>query len=151
MVLATAVLSSTSLAANLTWDASGTHSPSTDGSGTWSTTGAANWFDGTNDTSWIQNSTAIFGVGNGAAGTVTISDPSNNVNVAGITFNAPGSGNYIIAAAGANTLTLTNPVITVASGSAATISAPIAGTAGLTLSGGGTLTLSGINTFNGVT
>src|SRR5204862_3399978 len=99
----------------------------------------------------------------GAAGTVTINDAANTVTAAGLTFNAPGSGSYTIAANGANTLTLggTGPLVSVSSGVNATISAPIAGalgsytggatTTGLIVKGLGAVTLSGINTFSGST
>src|SRR4051812_8694444 len=87
----------------LTWDASG-NSPAaaTDGSGTWSTT-VANWTDGVANTPWVNGDFA--GIGNGgAAGTITINDPSGSVTAAGILFNPVSSGSYTIAANGSNAL-----------------------------------------------
>lgn len=94
---------------------------------------------------------------------MTIDDASGTVKAAGLTFNAPGSGSYTIAASGGDTLTLNgaSPVISVSSGVSATISAPITGAFslyaggstinGLTIKGLGTLTLSGNNTYTGST
>src|SRR5262249_27256016 len=92
-----------------------------------------------------------------------IDDASGTVSAAGLTFNPASSGNYTIAASGADTLTLTgtNPVISVATGLNATISAPIAGSlgsytggstvTGLVIKGLGTLTLNGITACGGST
>ncbi|MGN6367709.1 MAG: beta strand repeat-containing protein [Phycisphaerae bacterium] len=135
-------------AANATWDSSGT-SPTApvDGSGTWSST-ASRWSDGAADHPWVAGDAAIIGNG-GTAGTITINDPTNSVSVGGITFNAA-SGDYTVAAAAGNSLTLTAPTLTVNAG-APTISAPIAGSVGLTLTGTGSLTLAGTNTYTGTT
>lgn len=138
-------------AANLTWDSSeGNAGAPVDGSGNWNTV-SANWSNGTVDTGWINGSAAMFG-NNGTAGIVTIDDSSGTVSAAGLTFNAVGAGsNYTIAASGGDTLTLTSPTISVVAGVRPTISAPIAGTAGLTLTGAGGLLLSGANTYSGAT
>ena len=129
-----------SRATTLTWDSSGLNPTApTDGTGNWDTTTAANWSNGTVDAVWTTGNTAVFGSNNGTANTVTIDDASGTVSTAGINFNAAGSGDYTIAASGADTLTLTAP-ITVNAGSP-TIRAPIAGTAGLTMAGNGTLVL----------
>ena len=142
----------TGRAATLTWDSSGTN-PTTpvDGSGTWDTS-TANWSDGTADNVWPNDtaSVAVFGADDGAAGTVNL---GTAIVANGITFNAPGSGNYTIA--GVNTLTLggTAPTITVVGGLSPTITAAITGTAGVAVAQSGTgaaqLTLSGTNTFTG--
>src|SRR5262249_43316864 len=66
-----------------------------------------------------------------------------------INFNPAASGDYTIAASGANTLTLTAPTITVAATASPTISTPIAGNAGLSLVAGGTLKLAAADTYTG--
>ena len=80
---------------------------------------------------------AVIGANNGAAGTITITDPAG-VTVSNITFNAAGSGSYNIVS---NTLVLTGtPAITVASGVTATNSAQLGGT-GFTKAGNGEFVL----------
>jgi fibronectin-binding autotransporter adhesin len=162
-VLPMGLLSSAAMAANLTWDSGGAH-PTTpaDGSGNWDTQ-TAFWSNGTTDVVWDNVSTAVFGSNNGAAGTVTIDDASGSVTAAGLTFKAASSGNYTVAASGADTLTFsgTSPLISVASGVSATISAPITGAfgsyavgatiTGLVINGTGNLTLSGVNSYTGST
>src|ERR1700722_14289476 len=83
-------------AASLTWDSGGIHPLApVDGSGNWDTA-TAWWSAGVSpDVDWDNVSTAIFGAANGAAGTVTID--TTTVDAGGLTFNAPGSGNYTIA------------------------------------------------------
>jgi autotransporter-associated beta strand protein len=136
----------------VTWDAGGSAPAApTDGSGNWNTTTDANWTDGTFDAAWVTGNTATIGANNGPAGTITINDGSGTVSAAGINFNAAGSGNYVVAATGGDTLTLTAPTITVAAGASPIISAPIVGTSGLTVAGTGTLTLSGANSYSGNT
>jgi autotransporter-associated beta strand protein len=138
----TVTLSDISLGDSLTWDASGANPAApTDGSGNWSTTDA-NWSAGAggaigaSDDVWVPGYNAVIGADNGAAGTITITDPF--VTVSNITFNAPGSGSYNIAG---NTMVLTgSPTITVADGVTATNSAPLGGT-GFTKAGNGTLVL----------
>lgn len=156
------------MAANLTWNSGGaTPGNPADGPGNWDTL-TAWWSNGTSDVVWDNVSTAVFGHANGAAGTVTIDDTSGTVTVAGLTFNAPGSGNYTIAASGSDTLTLSgaSPNIIVPTGVNPTISAPIAGSGILNYTGGATITgvlikgntagngsliLSGSNTYAGST
>ena len=59
-------------AATVTWDASGANPTApTDGSGIWGTA-AADWSNGSTDNNWNNNDSAIIGVSNGTAGTVTI-------------------------------------------------------------------------------
>ncbi len=158
-----------SMAANLTWDSGGaTAGNPADGPGNWDTL-TAWWSNGTSDVVWDNVSTAVFGHANGAAGTVTIDDVSGTVTAAGLTFNAPGSGSYVITGSGADTLTLSglNPIIAVAPGVSANISAPIAGgfgsyallgssVTGLVFkdtgtSNTGTFTISGSSTYTGST
>src|SRR5205085_6990025 len=82
------------LGANLTWDSSGTNpTHATDGSGSWNTTGGnTRWSNGIVDALWDNTSTAVFGNSSGAAGTVTIDEPSGSITAAGLIFNSPGSG-----------------------------------------------------------
>jgi fibronectin-binding autotransporter adhesin len=126
-----------------TWDSSGTatsFSEVTDGPGTWSTS-SVNWWNGSSDIAWSGTNSAVFGVGNGAAGTINV----GNLTASAITFNAPGSGNYTLSG---GTITLaSSPTIT--ANSPATINLTIAGTAGLTSAGPSLLTLGGTNTFTG--
>ena len=164
-------------AANLTWDSSGNHPAApVDGSGVWDTIGTNTfWSSGASDATWDNVSIAVFGAGNGSAPyTVTIDDASGGVTAAGLTFKSAGTGNYTIASTtvapniSPDTLTLSgsNPIIGLAPGVSATISAPIAGsfgsstgtnnTTGLIIkntgtTNTGTLTLSGVNTYTGST
>jgi fibronectin-binding autotransporter adhesin len=150
-------------AQSLTWDASGS-SPTNpqDGGGNWDTasTNPSNtlWSNGTTDITWVNGDTAIFGNAantNGGASIVTIDDLSGSVSASALVFNAtPSQGNYYtIQASGSDLVTLGGTgSITVASGQDPSITAPIAGTAGLDLTGnGGTLTLGGSNTYSGGT
>lgn len=150
-VVATIVSISTSAsmeAATLTWDASGTAtSAPTDGAGSWDTS-SLNWNNGVGDLAWPNTSAdiAVFGAANGVAGTVTVGTVTAN----GINFNAPGSGSYELAS---GTITLDGTTPTVTSRANATISAVIAGTAGMKVTGStaATLSLTGSNTYTGTT
>lgn len=75
----------------VTWDATPGSIGAQDGSGTCSTADS-NWWSGTTNVVWpnLTSSTATFGAGSGAAGTVTVSG-SGTANR--ITFATPGSGN----------------------------------------------------------
>ena len=101
-----------------------------------------------------QNGTLLpvtFGVGSGAAGTVTL---GSNINISNLTFAATGSGNYTIAgdSAGAYSLALQAAGSTITTSVAATISAPMVdvtgGTSSLIKAGAATLTLTGVNTYS---
>ena len=131
-------------AANLTWDADPiTTAGAQDGAGNWTSLASnTNWWDGAANVTW-NNATpdnAIFGAGSGVAGTVTV--PSNTTNTVGnITFNAPGSATYQIAAGSSTTSKLNlsgTPAITVASGVFATNLVVLSGTS-FTKLGAGTL------------
>lgn len=133
-------------AANLTWDSDAiTTSGAQDGSGNWTTlTSNTNWWDGGANVTW-NNATpdnAIFGANSGAAGTVTV--PSTTTNTVGnITFSAPGSGSYNIAAGSSSTSKLNlsgTPTITVDSGLFATNLVVFSGTS-FTKAGAGTFVL----------
>jgi len=138
----TMTLSDIGLGNSLTWDASGTNPVTpTDGSGNWSSTNA-NWTSGAggaigaSDSVWSPGYNAVIGANNGAAGIISITDPS--VTVSNITFNPAGSGSYNIVS---NTLVLTGtPTITVAGGVTATNSAQLGGT-GFTQTGNGLFVL----------
>src|SRR5207248_4005244 len=104
--------------------------------------------NGVGNFTWVNGDTASIGSG-GTAGTITIDDASGTVSASSINFNPVASGNYTVAAAAGKTLTLTGTAINVVNGLSPTISAPIAGTSGLTMTGPGTLNLTGANTFTG--
>lgn len=133
-------------AAPFTWTSTGT-SPLTDGAGTWNTAGT-NWFNGTTYGVWGNTSadTATFGVGSGAAGTITVSSVTTN----GITFNNAASGNYTLSS-GTITMAGTTPTITVNASGTTTLSSRLAGSAGLRKTGAGTLLLGTGNTYTGTT
>jgi autotransporter-associated beta strand protein len=131
-------------AANLTWDAD-TNTPSAqDGAGNWTAANASiNWWDGSANVTWnnLTPDNATFGTGSGAAGVVTV--PSSTTNTVGnITFSAPGSGGYNLAAGNsASKINLSGtPTITVASGVVATNLVVLTGTS-FTKLGAGTLVL----------
>lgn len=130
----------------LYWDGAGPAGDSViqGGNGTWNAT-ATNWTisSGVNNTTW-QGGTAVFG---GTAGTVTL---SGTISAQGLIFNTTG---YVIAGTSALTLAGTAPEIDVTNaGDSATISAPLAGTAGLTVGGAGKLILTNANnTYTGAT
>ncbi|MEY3204832.1 MAG: hypothetical protein RLZZ21_1163, partial [Planctomycetota bacterium] len=134
--------------AQVTWDATvGTTGPQ-DGAGTWSTSvSGTNWWDGLTNVAWpnLTTSSAIFGAGSGAAGTVTV---SGSVITNAMTFNAPGSGTYTLSG-GTISLEGTSPTIT--SNVNASIGSVLAGSAGLVKAGNGTLTLSSANSYTGGT
>src|SRR3954452_23845927 len=95
-LLAAGGMASAAMAQTVTWDANPSNPAApTDGSGTWNTTAAANWSNGTIDLAWVNDQTASIGNG-GAAGTITIDDPSGSVSAAGINFNPVASGGYVI-------------------------------------------------------
>jgi autotransporter-associated beta strand protein len=148
VLFAGAVYQPVAQAGTLTWDPNGATAPNpSDGPGNWDTSSLF-WFDGTNNVAW-DNATpasAVFGAGTGAAGAVTV---GSGINVANLTFNPPGSGNYNLSG---NPLTLSgNPTITV-NASLGVINSVLAGAA-FTKAGAGQLTLipSNPNTFTGTT
>jgi fibronectin-binding autotransporter adhesin len=133
--------------ADLYWDVNGTTGVGSGGSGAWDTSSPL-WNQASDGVAgpmvpWNNNASdkAIF---SGTAGTVNIGAP---IVAHDIDFSVTG---YTLGATGSNTLTLANPnaTITVDTGTA-TISAGIAGTAGLTKEGAGSLLLRGNNTFQG--
>ncbi|CAN5496736.1 hypothetical protein BH09VER1_BH09VER1_42960 [soil metagenome] len=144
-----ALLNSLGMAAagTFTWDSSGANPANpVDGAGTWNTSNLL-WSDGATDSAWNNagNDTAVFGNANGAAGTVSL---GSAITAGGITFNLPGSGNYLISS---GTLTLGGSTPTLNTVANAEISSAIIGTTGLVKTGTGKLTLSGTNTYSGGT
>lgn len=126
------------------WDADGV-APLNDGAGAWNATGGTNWNTGDTYGAW-GNSTAdeaIFGAANGAAGSITV----GTVNANKITFNAPGSGTYLLSG-GTITLGGASPTITVNAN--ARIDSTLTSTAANAfIRGTGTLTLGGAAAFTG--
>ena len=121
------------------WDPTLTGSSTGGGAGTWSS--AANWFDGTSDTAWVNGNLAVFG---GTAGSVTL---GANETANGVTFTTTG---YTLSGSATLTLGGTTPTITVPTGTT-TINAKLGGSGGLAESGPGTLVLGGANTYTGGT
>jgi autotransporter-associated beta strand protein len=151
-------LSVSTVQAQLYWDVNGItagSADSTDATGTWDATSttwnATSTGDTTAPAAWIADSVANFSAtGNGASGyTVHLADAES---ASGLTFND--TLVTIDSTGGTLTLSGATPTVTVAgTGNAATITAPIAGTGGLSLTGGtlSQLTLSGANTYSGAT
>ena len=132
-------------AANLTWDSDAiTVTGAQDGAGSWSTLAAnTNWWDGAANVTW-NNATpdnATFGAGSGAAGSVTIPSATTNT-VGNLTFNAAGSGFYVISNGNSSSRLILSgtPTITVASGVSATNIVALMGTS-FTKLGAGTFVL----------
>src|SRR5207302_3000023 len=137
-------------AATYTWDADATPGNGTfGGTGTWDAT-TLNWFNGTTDVAWPNNTTtdpalaAFFG---GTAGTVTVTS-GTTINVNSITFATSG---YTISGGGLNFGGSGSSTIRVNLGSA-TINSVISGILNsMTITGGGTLNLTASNTYTGAT
>jgi autotransporter-associated beta strand protein len=136
-----------STAASSYWDANGT-GPGLGGTGQWT---AANWgdkADGTGQThAFNPAERAVFA---GASGTVMIGAAGVAAN-AGMRFESDG---YNVSSEGGGILTVGGgaPLLEVMDPShRATISAPLAGTGGITKRGQGTLVLAGVNSFSGPT
>ncbi len=126
----------------LTWDPGRSSSSGTDGAGDWTnSTSTTDWWDGTSGhaaTYWTDGDTAIIGSGS-AGNTITLTSP---ITAGGITFN-PVTSPYTIAPGGSGDSLTVNGIIIL--NNDATISAPLAGASGLSVSGAHTLTLSGDN------
>ncbi|MFT3785892.1 MAG: hypothetical protein QM770_06980 [Tepidisphaeraceae bacterium] len=115
-------MNSSLAAPSLVWDAGGV-SPlaPADGAGTWDTS-TPSWSNGTTSTTWIDGSAAIFGSNNGAAGTVTLG--TTPVVVDSLTFNAAGSGSYVVGES-TNSITIASGKVSVAPGGAIPGPAPL--------------------------
>ena len=143
--VATGLIACSAAAGTYTWDASG-GAPLDDGNGNWNPTGGNNWYDGVSTYEAWGNTTAdtaVFGVGNGAAGPITVGAVIAN----GVTFNIPGSGNYALSG---GTITLGGETPAFTANVDATIASAIVGVGiGYTKSGSGILTLNSANTYSG--
>lgn len=132
-------------AATLTWDADTNTPAAQDGAGNWTSAATSmNWWNGAANVVWNNAAvdSAIFGAGSGAAGVITVPSVTTNT-VGNITFNAPGSGGYNLAAGSSTTSKLNlsgTPTITVASGVFATNTVVLTGTS-FTKLGAGTFVL----------
>lgn len=126
------------VAATLTWDTSPLSAGIQEGSGIWDLANA-NWLNAGSNVVWTNDpaNDAVFGIGTGAAGTVTL---GTDITANSLTFNTTG---YTIAS---GNLTLIGPSsITTATGVTATITSSLIGGNGLTKTGAGTLLLNGNN------
>ena len=146
VAIAAALLAALPASAQVTWDADGGTTGPQDGAGTWNTT-ATNWWDGLTNVAWpnLTTSSAIFGAGSGAAGTVTV---SGSVITNAVTFDAPGSGTYTLSG---GTISLEGTAPTITANVNASIGSLLAGSAGLVKAGNGVLALSGSNSYTGGT
>ena len=138
VLLAVAALcGATASAQTLTWNGGG-GGPS-DGSATWDL--GTNWWNG-GTTAWSDSSDAVFGVGIGSAGTVSINN--DVVSPHSITFNTTGDGNaYTITGGSIDTTANIGGSLPVNVNVNATIASPLTGAGGLTVNGPATLTLGG--------
>jgi autotransporter-associated beta strand protein len=115
------------------------------GSGTWDAA-TTNWRDATNaSAAWDSSKRAVFNTGSGTV------DLGADQTTTGLKFDV---GGYTITSSNLHTLTLSanasgNLISVTNSSDTATISAPIAGSTGLSKLGAGTLNLSGANSFSG--
>ena len=121
---------------NLAWDANGTSSGQTDGTGLW--LDPNKWRDNGVNTSWISDATPNFGVG-GAGGTVTL---GANTTVGSLVFNSF-TGTYSIS--GGGILTVNNGFSNTSAAGSVTVVTPVILSAPQTW----TSTSSGALTFNG--
>ena len=126
---------------NYQWDPGQTKTGS-DGSSNWDS--GTNWANASSDLAWSDGNNALFGYG-GTAGTVTI---GNMVAPNSITFNAAGSGNYLVTGGSINLPNTTAMVIT-ATNAGATISSAMVGAGSGGLTTYGNLTLNGNLSFTG--
>lgn len=131
---------------NLIWDANPNSPGAQDGSGPWNST-STNWWNGLDNSNFENGNTAIFGSNNGTAGTVTIN--GQNVVAEGITFNAPGAGNYIITNNGGQTLTVNAGGITANTSATLALAPWLASDQTWTIAAGQSLTVGdGVNAVN---
>lgn len=133
-------------AATLLWDSNSGTAGAQDGGGTWSSS-STTWFNtgnSANNQAFVSGDSVIFGAGNAAAGTVTVSGTVGTVSA--ITFNAATTGTYTLSG---GTLNFGGGT-TITSNANATISSTLNGSGGWTKAGTGTLSLTGTGT-NGVT
>ena len=108
-------------AATFTWDANSGTTNAQDGGGSWNPAQAAptNWWNGANTAVPTSTDSAVFGAGSGGAGTVTLAAP---LTIGTVTFNAAGSGNYLISGNAASSLTVGSGI---SLNSSATVNGPL--------------------------
>jgi hypothetical protein len=98
------VVGSQATAANLTWDGNTGSGGLQDGGGTWDTSAPDRWYNGVSYETWVNSpgNGATFGVGIGAAGTVTLGT-SNTAISSGMVFDVQsiGSAGGILSGTGA--------------------------------------------------
>jgi autotransporter-associated beta strand protein len=124
----------------------------------WNTTTGAFWSNGTADIPWVNGDGAEFNFTNALANAnIQINDPSNSVSVAGIEM-VNSNPNFSVGISGktsADTLTLTDPTISVVTSGQVNIGVPIAGTVGMNLTSAGgsnpVVALTAPNTYTGPT
>lgn len=146
--------------AALQWDGNGTTAGVSDAASAWNT--ANNWWNGSANTSWVNNSDAQFGTGTLGTGFGSGSFNALNVSISGanpivnsITFSTPygALANFNITG-GTVSLANASTDITVNGGRDAQISSTLAGTVasnGLNKQGGGLLRLNGSVSYTGAT
>ena len=168
-VLALAVLTHVSQAANLTWSSTGSATPG--GDGNW--TGSSTWWNNTSGVAWTSGDNATFSAAGNTtvntavtAGTLTINSSTANINI------LPGAGDLtltggITATNSANTTALVHRIganiilggnLTVSSSQGGTVgttnlllSGNLSGAFGINKSGNSNLTLNGTNSYTGQT
>jgi len=124
----------------LLWDAGATGGQ-TDGGGKW--LAPNQWWNGSDNQSWADNSDVIIGNQNGTGGTIVV---SGNPQIRALTFNPPTTGRYVITG---------NPIVFVGSGTItvtadAGIDCPLVSTDNLYKDGPGILTLGALNQLGDV-
>jgi autotransporter-associated beta strand protein len=127
----------------LVWDAGATGSI-TDGSGQWNA--PDQWWNGNANQTWADNNDVVIGNGSGAAGTITITGASPQLN--SLTFNTASNGSYILTGA-ALQLNGTGSTTAVTTDANATVNNNVSTTGAFVKAGAAALTLAGTNTFAG--
>lgn len=129
-------------AQTLNWDPGLTDGSSGGGTGTWNLNSTANWYNGTADVFWLDNSaigsnTAIFG---GTAGTVTLNSSlsATNLEFSSTGYTISGSGTLTLGAGGINASTVGTGSTTI--GTALSLAA---GQQAWQIGAGGTLAING--------
>ncbi len=141
----TSIVSTTvELVLSLTWDANGTTSGQSNGTGAWL---AGNlWWDGTSNQTWASGSNATLGGPNTAGAAVTLASPTS---VNAITLNAF-TGTYTLGSAG-QAITLNGGITKNAASAAATFVSPISFSAAQTWTNNSTSAITAGNSANLIT
>ena len=95
---------SNATATNLTWDPSGSSAGSSNGSGTWNSSGAY-WYNGTANQTWANGDGAYFGTGTGGSGTYTVTLGSSSGTYSTTNLGVNNSGNAYVLDGGGGTVT----------------------------------------------